>query len=471
MEASSLSGFARPVRHLLVAFVLIICAIVAAPATGAAATTSTAKVSPTATAATLKLQLTAAERERKRIQATIRRHCHPGGKRCAAYRARLAKTKARAASLRKALRHRTSAKKKPSASTTAPSTGTGAGNAGTATGTPSTGTTSGTPSTGSGTGAPSTGSTPAKPMASFQPGVNAGTTFEYDIPGAQRLGAKQVRIYFPIETPAAQIRMTIQKYADVGIRVLLLAVFTGRTPTVAEAQNLATWATAYGPGGSFWAGRTDGALAVRYIEFGNETSMGYQYGDGSADASYQLRARNYALRFKDAAVAIQAAGSSVGLLAQVDDWSGVWTDNMYAAVPNLHAYVSGWTTHPYGNTWKQTINNLVANTSKHGAPATIPIDITEWGLTVDNGRCLNHNYGWNRCMNTTEAAAVMHQTISDMKSYMNGRLRTFMFYQVRDQGDTGTTDDAEAYFGLQTHTNGDKGAMTAQARAELAATS
>jgi hypothetical protein len=476
MSSSSLSGVARPARHLLVALVLIVCALVV-PTAGVAAISSTAKAAPKATAATMKLQLRATERQRKRLQAAIRRSCHPGGRICAARRARLAKVKARAASLGHAVRRRRKPVKTPSGSATSPSSGMTAsestGKQGPGPATPS----SGAPSTGSpSTGSPSTDagspSVPSGPVvASFQPGVNAGTTFEYDIPGALRLGAKQVRVYFPIETPASQIKMTIQKYADAGIRVLLLAVFTGRTPTVTEAQNLATWATAYGPGGTFWAGRTDAALAVRYIEFGNETSMGYQYGDGSGDASYRLRARNYALRFKDAAMAIKAAGSPVGLLAQVDDWTGVWTDNMYAAVPNFHAYVAGWTTHPYGSAWKQTIDNLVNNTSRNGAPSTIPIDVTEWGLTVDNGRCLNHNYGWNRCMGTTEAASVMHRTVAEMKSYMRGRLRTFVFYQVRDQGDSGATDDAEAYFGLQTHLNGDKGALTAQAREELAATS
>jgi hypothetical protein len=477
MSSSSLSGLARPARHLLVALVLIVCALVV-PMAGVAAGASTAKATPKATAATVKLQLNATERQRRHLQAAIRRSCHPGGKVCAARRARLAKVKARAASLGDALRRVRKPVKKPSGSATNASAGTttSTGRSSTGPASPST-PSSGAPATGTpSTGSPSTGSgSPSLPsgaaVTSFQPGVNSGTTFEYDIPGALRLGAKQVRIYFPIETPASQIKMAIQKYADAGIRVLLLAVFTGRTPTVAEAQNLATWAAAYGPGGTFWAGRTDAALAVRYIEFGNETSMGYQYGDGSADASFRLRARNYALRFKDAAVAIKAAGSPVGLLAQDDDWTGVWADNMYAAVPNFHAYVAGWTTHPYGSAWKQTIDNLIKNTSRNGAPSTIPIDVTEWGLTVDNGRCLTHNYGWNRCMGTTEAASVMRRSIAEMKSYMGGRLRTFMFYQVRDQGDSGATDDAEAYFGLQTHLNGDKGALTAQARQELAAAS
>jgi hypothetical protein len=469
MEASRLLGFVRPARHLTVALVLLVCALVVVPTAGAAAASSAKR--PTATAATLKLKLSATERERTRLKAFIRRNCKPGGRRCAASRARLAKTQARAASLRNALRRRPKAKPtKPAGSTPA------AGSGSTAPGGATTGTGATKPTTGTPTPTTPTPSAPTPPApkptgTTFQPGVNSGTTFEYDIPGAQRLGAKLVRLEFPIGSSVAWLRNAIQRYADVGIRVQPLAGFPGRTPTVAEAQNLATWAAAYGPGGTFWANRSDGNLAIRSIEFGNETSMGYQYGDGSADASYQLRARNYALRFKDAVTAIRAAGSNVGMLAQVDDWTGIWLDNMYAAVPSFHSYVSGWTSHPYGNSWKSTLSNLVTHTADHGAPATIPVDITEWGLTVDNGHCLVHNYGWNRCMGTTEAAAVMHQTIAEMRSFLGGRLRTFLFYQVRDQAETGQTDDAEAYFGLQTHFNGDKGAMTAQARAELAVTS
>ena len=65
---------------------------------------------------------------------------------------------------------------------------------------------------------------------------------------------------------------------------------------MAEAQNLATWAAEFGPGGRFWAGRPDGDLAVQQIEFGNETSYGYQYGDTWSDASYANRAEQYATR-------------------------------------------------------------------------------------------------------------------------------------------------------------------------------
>ena len=85
----------------------------------------------------------------------------------------------------------------------------------------------------------------------------------------------------------------------------------------------------------------------------------------------------------------------MGLLAQADNASGNWVKSMYHAVPSLSSYVAGWTIHPYGVGWQTRLQDLISQTAAQGAPSTIPIDITEWGLTTDNGRCLSDNYGLN----------------------------------------------------------------------------
>ena len=72
------------------------------------------------------------------------------------------------------------------------------------------------------------------------------------------------------------------------MRVLPLAGFPARTlPTPEQAPEprelgQGLWTRR----GSFWANRSDGALAIQSIEFGNETSYGYQYGDSAESPSY-----------------------------------------------------------------------------------------------------------------------------------------------------------------------------------------
>jgi hypothetical protein len=311
-------------------------------------------------------------------------------------------------------------------------------------------------------------SLPAPEAGGFQPGVNSGPQVAIDVPAAATLGAKQVRIEFGIATPAASMATVVAGYAAKGIRVLPLAGFYGTLPSAAAAQNLAGWARAYGPGGTFWAGRSDGALAIRSIEFGNETSYGYQYGDGAGSASYTARAQTYAVRLKEAAQAISAGGVKVGLLAQADDWTGGWVNGMYSAVPDLSNYVGGWTIHPYGGGWSTRMKNLVSQTASHGAPATIPIDITEWGIATDNGRCLSDNYGFNKCMSYQEAGSTLTSSVTEMRKTFGGRLRTFMLYQVRDQATSGASGEREKYFGALQQNLQPKGAYTTAVQALMA---
>ena len=301
----------------------------------------------------------------------------------------------------------------------------------------------------------------------FQPGINSGTNPQ-DYTGTTMLGAKVVRISMAIGAPASAWESIVSRYASIGVRIAPLASFYGRVPTAAEAQNLASWAKQFGPGGTFWANRSDGNLAFQTIEFGNETSYGYQYGDNAGTPSYQARAQSYAVRLKEAAEAIGATGARVGLLAVADDPSGNWMNGMFQAVPNLGNYVSGWVTHPYGTYGKTKLLGVLSQTAAHGAPSNIPIDITEWGISTDAGHCVYENYGFNPCMSYAEAADQLKRSVAEIKSLAGNRLRLFLLYQVRDQQTTGATNDREAYFGLLQHEDQPKGAFTSAAQELLA---
>jgi hypothetical protein len=289
-----------------------------------------------------------------------------------------------------------------------------------------------------------------------------------DLQGAVILGAKVVRVAWSIDTPPAAMEPVIAGYASKGIRVQPVAEFYKTLPTPAEAQNLASWAKAYGTGGTFWAGRSGEQFAIKAIEYGNETASEGQYNDRPGDASFYSRAQAYALRFRESAEAVATTGTGVGLLAQDEDQSGEWMNGMYSAVPNLSKYVAGWTIHPYGGEQynRERLDALIAQTAEHGA-STIPVDLTEWGVATDNGHCVNFNEGFNLCMSYEEAAQTLRSTIAWISQLLGNRLGDFFIYQVRDQQPTGVATNCQDYYGALQHELQPKGAYTTQVQALL----
>jgi hypothetical protein len=324
-----------------------------------------------------------------------------------------------------------------------------------------------TTSTATGT---TTTTTTATTTSSFRMGVTAGSAFSYELPFITSLGAGSARLIYNIGTAASTMATVIDQYARAGVRPLLVAHFYGRLPTAAEAQNVATWAKAYGPGGTFWVGKTYPAnTAVNRIEFGHETSYSYQFSDNSL-ATYAARAQTYALRFKDAQVAVRAANPNVGLLAQGDNAVNgtAWVSNMFKAVPDLGSRAAGWTIHPYGPNWKTRIDATISSTRAAGSPDR-PIWVTEYGLSTDNGRCLSDNYGWSKCMTYAQAATTLHSVLTGMLTAYGGRLGALFLYQAHDQAATGTQTGREYYFGATQSKGQAKGAYTTEAKADLAA--
>jgi hypothetical protein len=311
---------------------------------------------------------------------------------------------------------------------------------------------------------------PASAPSELQTGLNSGTE-PVDFTATTILGAKLVRLPFSIEDTPAQLKYSIEKYAAEGVTVLPLACFSGRIPTPAEAQNLASWAAAYGPGGSFWAGRSDGNLAIKSIEFGNETSYSYQFSKAEDSPSgYAARAQSYAVRFAEAAKTIRSTNPGVGLLAQGDagNAGSIWIENMFKAVPNLGQLVAGWTIHPYGPTWRPRVEALIKETAEQGAPSTIPIDITEFGVSTDNGQCLTENYGWPLCMTYQEAGEALTGTLTELRQVLGGRPGMFLLYTDKDWHSPGATNEREAYFGALQYSLAPKGAYTTAVEAMLA---
>jgi hypothetical protein len=303
----------------------------------------------------------------------------------------------------------------------------------------------------------------------FAPGLVSTDDHRLSAIAAGKLGARVVRVEFEIGTPAASLRPTVAALTRRGARPLLLAGFHGRMPTETEARNVGSWAAEFGPGGSYWDKRRRHRLPVRLIEFGNETSYTDQYGDTYSDQSYMDRAELYATRFAQAHRAI--GRRQVGLLAQADDGgsaSSVWVTHMFGAVPKLGKLVAGWTVHPYGprEKWQPKVRRLIAQTAAMGAPATVPIDVTEYGISSSDGAALTDNYGWPANLTYTQAAEALRVTVGAMRAdaKIAKRLRLFLVYSAHDLRRPGATNDREAYFGALRHDLAAKGAYTDEVR-------
>ena len=313
---------------------------------------------------------------------------------------------------------------------------------------------------------------PIPPTANgnFSMGVVAGSALMYELPFIKSVGAHTARLAFSIDAPASQVAPIVAAYAAAGIRPLVLALFNNGLPTAAEAQNLGSWAAAAGPGGSYWQGRANpGNNALTDIEFGNETSYTYQWSDNSTSA-IAGRAQTYALRAKDAEVAIKAANPSVGLVVIGDNAmkGDTWVQNMFKAVPDLGSRVAGWTIHPYGPNWASRIDDTISSTTAAGAPSSVPIFITEWGLSSDNGQCLSQNYGWDNCMTYNAESTALQSTLAGMQARYGKRIGAFYLYQAHDQKAADVTTDAEGYFGIEQSNGAAKGTYTATVEADLA---
>ena len=320
--------------------------------------------------------------------------------------------------------------------------------------------------------APAPPSAPAPPAApGFTVGTVSGPSPVWESNLMPSLHPRMVRFETSIDTPASRLAQYVSGMAAKGTEVIIMASFYGRIPSTSEAQNLGSWAKAFGPGGTLWKGRSDSAYATRYIEFGNETNQSYQFGCGPGCSGYKSRAQQYATRAKEAAQAIAAANPNTKLLAIGEDGNchcSDWVDGMFSAVPDLNKWIGGWTLHPYGpkRRYGPLFDQIMKDTAKHG-DTTLPFFATEYGISTDNGRCVNKNYEWPLCLTYAQAAANLTAAVNDMHASYP-RLRALMIYNQRDQANSGSTTSYEGYFGAMQKSGAPKGAYTSAVQQLLA---
>lgn len=286
--------------------------------------------------------------------------------------------------------------------------------------------------------------------ATVKLGVVGGADF--DDPAVTPLYAQLGRPSLRIELDAARDpagtgpTAAVEAVTDEGVRPLILAGYYRTWPTRTEAATFCANAAAkYGPGGT--AGLSDD-VAVRYIEFGNESSFLYM-GAGVYD-----RPEIYADRLHACVDAAAAANPFVGVLAIADDPnSRIWVSRIYAEMSDADEKLAGWTTHPYspptgspGSIWAYSIDSAVAGTSG----STLPLIATEFGIaSTSRGTDLTpDNFGWSTRMTWSGAATAATTVLNALKTNYP-RLTEAYWYQVTDQAaDNGVNRNREWFFGL-----------------------
>ena len=147
-------------------------------------------------------------------------------------------------------------------------------------------------------------------------------------------------------------------------------------PTIDQARNLANWAAEFGPGGTFWAGRTDGLSRCREIEFGNETSYGYQYGDNWDSASYSARAQDVRAALQGRADRDPGREPDVGLLGQIDDANTGgqnWVSGMFRPCrTSARASPAGRSIRTAARNWETRIDSTISSTTARRRGADDP---------------------------------------------------------------------------------------------------
>ena len=291
---------------------------------------------------------------------------------------------------------------------------------------------------------------------------------------AGNLHPKVVRVPLQIGASVSSVQTQVAGLAAKGEQALLMAEFYGSIPSTSQAQSLAGWAHAFGPGGTFWQGRSDGNLAVRYIEFGNETNESYQFGGVNSGPSYTSRAQNYALRAEGRRRRDQQPSSGnpgVGLLA-----SGRQRRLRLLAVGRRHVQRGARPEQAHrrlddpplrpeeplrpdhGPGRERTRRSTATPRCRSSSPSTASPPTT--------ASCLDSNYDWPTCLTYQQAADSLHGAIADLHSDLSAAPRRAVHLRAARHGH-GSTSSREDNFGALKSDGSPKGAFTDEIQNEL----
>jgi hypothetical protein len=127
-------------------------------------------------------------------------------------------------------------------------------------------------------------------------------------------------------------------------------------------------------------------------------------------------------------------------------------------VPDLSSRIGGWTLHPYGpkTRYAPIMDRAVSDLAKHG-DNSLPFFLTEYGISTNNGVCLDSNYNWPTCMTYQQAGDALRGAVADMHQTYGSRLAQLFIFEQRDMANTPT--GREGNFGAVKTDGSPKGAF------------
>lgn len=328
---------------------------------------------------------------------------------------------------------------------------------------------------------------PAVPATGFKFALGTNSDMTSSAITGQSLGVKLMRCYDQSPSNSvATIQNVCQIFQSRGIKPFILvsssSLNSASTIVTACPGNMPSWASAVGPGGTFYNSFPQFAqLAPEWFELGNELFYKYAPKPGPTDSF----ARAYATAYKNTQIAVHNANPNVKVLFAIDTDAGgtaqyqTIVNGIYASVPDMHNYVDGWVFHIYGpmNTGGVTkVTEILNLLAAKGAPSSIPVYFTEDGIATDNGPTMYqgtspNNYSYSNPVTYDQAGAIMRQKLLDVRaqSSWGSRVKLWTHYQARDQQATGTKDSGgraqrEWFFGVTQNTGANKGDLTQSVR-------
>jgi hypothetical protein len=125
--------------------------------------------------------------------------------------------------------------------------------------------------------------------------------------------------------------------------------------------------------------------------------------------------------------------------------------------------VNCWVSHPYGTLTGDGVGKTtrMVNDLKAKGVSSPRICFTEDGISTDNGRCLNGNYGWPTCMTYDQAGTAIKDKVSGLRNQSWGStIDMYLLYKGNDNTSSGATTEREDYFGYKNVSGGNKGGFT-----------